>query len=218
MFSANLQIRSLLVAVACLFAAACGQTETTVVLTESGDNHRTTPPEPVEVAPVAPPQHGVTIETDAEKIELDDAVVTQGDQGQAIVDDKTGQLVWPALTCTDAECPSREAEHQPFVFVFPLRGARLDTEGYVVVPGDVSPNEQIPECPVCGKRGRVERYVLPEALRRQGELDRELKASRTALRAGGVVPPGVRPPMEIMRERTQLPQLYLPAKYSSPER
>jgi len=130
-----------------------------------------------------------------------------GDANNAWHDHETGKLAWRALTCRNPACPGRGSQGGPDIFVHAPAGAVLDAAGDVHVPG--VPQPAVPPCPKCGKHESVCEYELPEIAKRRAELEEELLVSRATRRRAAAPPAGVRPPMEIIKDLTLLPRLYL---------
>ena len=163
--------------------------------------------EMIDVGPALPHrpgevlQRGVTIHSEQGDVELTNGILVYGDANAAMQDPETGQLAWRAMTCKNPKCPSA-AQPGPHIFAHSVAGATVDSEGVIQAKGP--PDVLTPVCPACKRRNTVEEYVLPEVVKRHAELDEELSAlSATPL------PAGVRPPMEIVRDRLLQPQLYL---------
>lgn len=161
-----------------------------------------------------PRERGVRIQDRQLDIEIEDAMGTQGSQGMAVKDPQTGEHLWPALVCTNPECPSRDQGLEPFLFVHPIPIKKVDAEGFLVLRKGVKEHQLQPKCPLCSRKDMVEEYVLPASALRRDEIDRELEDARAVYRATGSWPKGMRAPQEIHVERQLLKRVYLPKKYA----
>lgn len=128
-------------------------------------------------------------------------VVAPGDRG-AFVDAATGELCWPALICTNPDCPAPRdpSAARPPVFICPDGVTQAGPDGTITqapFPPKADPVQVIlqrggfpgPMCPECRQKhakmdfrayltqyGKfVEAYVLPESAARAEELDEEEK-------------------------------------------
>jgi hypothetical protein len=153
----------------------------------------------------------VTVKTESGSRRFENGLKVAANRAEVFVDEQTGRQAWPALTCNDPACPHNAARDGPLVFVYPVPATGVDEDGNLVVPDSVPLSRRRPRCPECGKSEHVSDYVLPETARRRDRLDAEIEAARAALRRSGgkKMPEGVRSPIEILRERAQLPELYL---------
>ena len=194
----------------CVFALGCSRSEEGASAAKLDGTEPNVPdivddspeepaPRPVVDRMKLPRERGVTIEHDDVMIQLDDAIVTHGDQGQAIIDKQTGKYLYPAMTCTSPDCPSHTAS-QPVIFVNAFPIANVDRQGYVVMRKGTPPARAVAKCPVCRQSDGVRLFLLPEEAKRQTDLDRELAAARDAFRATGALPTSMRPPEEIFRD------------------
>jgi len=126
-------------------------------------------------------------------------VIAPGNQG-TFVDEKTGELCWPAYTCENPDCPGEEKNGRPHLFIHSDPLVKVGSDGeilYTEAPAGQPPDEYIvaqggflvPTCPACLKNRKLETetdkerqkylnwvkpYILPKTLKRQKELDEEL--------------------------------------------
>ena len=153
-------------------------------------------------------RRGVAVPTESGEVVFDDAIATKGPTGFAWQDPETGKMAWRAHTCTNAQCQGSLDAKRPFVFVHEIPGAVVDERG-TIQKASVPIQAFVPKCPACGRVDSVQEFVHPDVAKRQAELDAELKLARRIYRARQPYPAGVRPPLEIMRERALLPRVYL---------
>jgi hypothetical protein len=124
-------------------------------------------------------------------------VTAEGDKG-VFVDEKTGELCWPAKVCNNPSCPGRGPSGEPYLFIAPDPGIVLNADGSI---GYDRSKEKVLDnnyglCPKCltirslsaetnADRKRyadfVQTYVLPESERRRLELTAERQAREKAL-------------------------------------
>ncbi len=125
------------------------------------------------------------------------------------VDEKTGELCWPAYICTNPSCPGKgkTSGGRPLTFIHRDPLAKVGPDGnavYVEVPPGKDSSEYIlelggtmyPTCPECLKIRNpqtetheekmqyahwVEPYVLPESAKRLEELNQEEQRRREDL-------------------------------------
>jgi hypothetical protein len=111
----------------------------------------------------------------------------------AFVDEKTGELCWPAKVCTNPDCPGRGPAGEPFLFITPITGVVANADGTV---GYDASKEQTPDnyygnCPQCLKKRNlpaeddavrkkyadfVQLYVLPETEKLRKEFAEKRQA------------------------------------------
>ena len=106
------------------------------------------------------------------------------------VDEKSGEICWPALMCQSPECPGRKADGQPFVFVLPDPSIYVKPDGTFGTDSEraEAAKDQPVGCPLCMKDRNlatespqqrqhyidwIQPYVLPETAKRLQELDDE---------------------------------------------
>lgn len=124
-------------------------------------------------------------------------VIVAGDKG-VFVDEKTGELCWPAKVCNNPSCPGRSPAGEPFLFIAPDPGVVLKPDGTI---GYDRSKEKVLDnnygnCPECLKVRNlasendadrkkfadfVQSYVLPETDKRRRELAAERQAHEKAL-------------------------------------
>lgn len=109
-----------------------------------------------------------------------------------------GKLFWPALTCTNPECPAAGGK-EPVLFTSNDPAVSLNADGTINEggPGRKPRNKHAGQCPECLKtrnlaseteadRQRylefVQPYVLPETAQRRAELAAARQARQQALR------------------------------------
>jgi hypothetical protein len=129
-------------------------------------------------------------------------VVRPGNVSAPFVDKETGELCWPALVCTNPECPGRGRDGFPYLFIhndplvsvgsngepsYPVVGPGEDYSAMVAAAGGFPD----PTCPACYekfRRGRTEtqedisryasyvhEYELPATAQRREELEQKWK-------------------------------------------
>ena len=163
-----------------------------------------------ETSPEIVIERGVTIATNSGSVHLANGIKLNGPQGQAIFDTQSGKLAYAAYTCAHADCPGNQPGRGPHCFAHPVPADRVDEQGYAILRHDVKRAVLNVRCPECRRYDGIVYYHLPEVAAKRATLDAEMADSIAAIRAaGGQLPPGVRPPMEIMRERAMQPRLYL---------
>ena len=139
------------------------------------------------------------------------------DQGAAYVDPASGKVAWPAYTCMNADCGAQGKGGRPFLFVRKLDDITVEEDGRIVL-GHAAGLKLLtaPTCPACNSNKWTGAYEPPEIAQRRVLLEAELAASRAARakakRAGETPPTDFRTPMEIMRDLSALPKLYLVAE------
>lgn len=128
-------------------------------------------------------------------------VLAPGGKG-AFIDQETGELCWPALACTNPNCPGK-GKDEPYLFIDPDPGVFVKpdgTLGYDLAMAKASKADGT--CPKCAANRNfanetnedrqryinwVRPYVLPETAQRQKALDEELQKriiyERTLLKA-----------------------------------
>ena len=101
------------------------------------------------------PAERTTREVTAERAKLQGLFMTAGGKRREAaidsppsVDPQTKEIYWPALECTNPDCPGRTKEG-PFLFVHPSPGVIVGADGKIQsVP--IKPEEYRPaECPKC---------------------------------------------------------------------
>ena len=123
-------------------------------------------------------------------------VIATGGKGR-FWDEKTGEVCWPALCCNAPDCPARQADGTPFIFIMPDPGMKSKPDGTVDYDLNLAKAGRIPWdgfCPRCWEAKNlkalspaqrqpyieyVKIYELPESLKRRAELEAELKTWNT---------------------------------------
>jgi len=124
------------------------------------------------------------------------------------VDEETGEICFPAYTCTNPECPGEGKGDRPYLFIHRDVLLKVGSNGELVmedVPPNTNPRKYIeslgghmaPTCPACLKNRNpatesddernkymsyVQPYVLPETAKRQAELEELRKQRREEIR------------------------------------
>ena len=125
-------------------------------------------------------------------------VIAPGDSG-VFVDEKSGELCWPAQSCTNPDCPGRAADGTPFLFIAPDKAVIINPDG--TVGYDRSQAGEIDnyygQCPKCLETRNlpseseadqlrysqfVQPYVLPKTAQRREELAAARKEREAALK------------------------------------
>jgi hypothetical protein len=110
-------------------------------------------------------------------------------------DQETGELCWPALICTNPDCPGRGPNGGPLIFVDPDPAYYINSEGKLAVDERRAVKEsKLSGCPECAKHrdpaketekerqayvNWVKPYVLPETAARLKELEAERQRRAT---------------------------------------
>ena len=148
-----------------------------------------------------PPQPRSHDQIVAEIISLDELYLTDKTNRRVIApggkgrffDPKSGETCWPALCCNAPDCPARQADGSPFIFIMPDPGLQSKPDGTVDYDVKLAKSARIPWdgfCPRCweaknlkslapSQRQRyidyVKVYELPESLQRRAELEAEMR-------------------------------------------
>ncbi len=119
-------------------------------------------------------------------------IITSGNKGN-FIDEKTGEICWRVMECTNPDCPGKGAEGKPLKFVTPDPAMYAKSDGTIGYDkGKSKQSEKMAggACPGCLK-GRnlktesdavrnkyakwVKPHVLPESAERKEELEAELE-------------------------------------------
>jgi len=67
------------------------------------------------------------------------------------VDEKTGELAWPAMECGNPDCPGRGENGEPFLFIEPDPGMVIQTDGSIGYDPSKAraARNQVMGCPKC---------------------------------------------------------------------
>jgi hypothetical protein len=125
-------------------------------------------------------------------------IIAPGDKG-VFVDEKSGELAWPAKTCINPDCPAERSADEPFLFIAPDPAIIANPDG--TIGYDRSRVEEADNnfgnCPECLKIRELRKesekdrqqysnwaisYVLPETARRREELSEARKAREERLK------------------------------------
>jgi hypothetical protein len=124
------------------------------------------------------------------------------------VDEKSGEVCWLASACNNPDCPAKQADGEPFLFIAPDYGYFRKDDGTLGHdPKKAAAHKMQPEdCPECRKKRNlrsetsaqrqqyidwVRPYVLPETTDKMKELDEELKRRKRLDRGHRVPKPTV---------------------------
>ena len=123
-------------------------------------------------------------------------ITAAGDTG-AFVDEKTGEVAWRALTCTNPECPAKKSDgEQPFLFIAPDPAVIANPDGTLGYDRSLvdEAENNFGNCPECLKirnlasesdkdRQRYSNYAVPYVLPETEKRREELAAARQAREA-----------------------------------
>ena len=118
--------------------------------------------------------------------ESGEQIIVPGDRG-VFVDDATGELCWPALTCDNPNCPARSNGNKPYLFFAADKAVYAKPDGSIGYDHTkvTEADNFFGNCPECLKIRDVESetdeqrqqysnwarpYVLPETAKRREEL------------------------------------------------
>jgi hypothetical protein len=133
------------------------------------------------------------------------------------VDPETKELAWPALACHNPDCPGREADGTPYLFIEPDGASFVTTDGQVGYDAKRAKRRGGGECPMCLARRvpaketpqqrqeylqYVRLYEPPDSAKRREALDEQLQARVRYERRRGGVP---RPPNMAGKDGTRAP-------------
>jgi hypothetical protein len=130
------------------------------------------------------------------------------------IDPATGQIAWRAMTCYNPDCPGQGKGGGPLLFCRPNKSMVLGADGKIVITReqDIAEPDKC-TCPACGSGGFVAAYDPPESFIRNRQLDEEMrniaKLYHESERTGKPVVLTGRMPNEVMRNKAELPKLYM---------
>jgi hypothetical protein len=124
------------------------------------------------------------------------------------VDEETGEICFPAYTCTNPDCPGEGEGDRPFLFIHRDVLMEVGSDGEITyrdIPEGTPPKKyieslgghQVPTCPACLEKRNLaaetdadrakyanfaQPYIPPETLKRQAELEELYQKRRAEIR------------------------------------